>query len=104
MQTGRKPAHPWIIPRATSRLYTGRRELGDRFAQALALDRSSPVSHKVFVITGLGGTGKSELCVGCNLHHKSTKNAHALRVLYLGLYLQLTLCLKFAEDHQDKYG
>ncbi len=28
--------------------------------------------------------------VGCNLHHKSTKNAHALRVLYLGLYLQLT--------------
>lgn len=26
--------------------------------------------------------------VGCNLHQKSTKNAYALRVLYLGLYLR----------------
>jgi len=36
--------------------------------------------------------------VGCNLHQKSTKNAYALRVLYLGLYLQLIY------DDRDNYA
>ena len=35
--------------------------------------------------------------LGCNLHYKSTKNAHVLKVLYLGLYLHLTpVLLRFS--------
>ena len=67
------PTH-WIVPRAVSRLYTGREELGERLAQAFSFDPSEPPKkQRVFVIKGPGGTGKSEIC------------------------------LKFAEDHQDQY-
>jgi len=34
------------------------------------------------------GRRQRSIFVGSNLHHKSTKNAHALGVLYLGLYLR----------------
>lgn len=59
-----------MAPRTVSHLYTGRRELGVRLTQAFSSDHLTP---RTFVITGLGGTGKSEIC------------------------------LKFAEDHQDEY-
>lgn len=63
-----------MVPRAASRLYTGRQELGERLAQVLSFDSSSPpIQQRTFAIIGLGGTGKSEVC------------------------------LKFAEDHRDKY-
>ena len=66
--------NPWIVPRSASRLYTGRRELGERLAQAFLLDPVMPSRHqRIFVIIGIGGTGKSQVC------------------------------LKFAEDHRDQY-
>ena len=64
----------WIVPRAVSRLYTGREAFGKRLARAFSYDHSEQQKRqRIFVITGLGGTGKSEIC------------------------------LKFAEDHQDEY-
>ena len=64
-----------MVPRSSSRLYTGRRELGERLAEALSQDLwTSPIQQRVFVIVGIGGTGKSE--VG----------------------------LKFAEDQRDRYA
>ena len=63
-----------MVPLATSRLYTGRQALGERLAQVLLFDSlSPPIQQRTFVIIGLGGTGKSEVC------------------------------LKFAEDYRDKY-
>lgn len=65
----------WMVPRAASRLYTGRQELGERLAQMLSFDPSAPsIQQRTFVIIGIGGTGKSEVC------------------------------LKFAEDHRDEYA
>ncbi|MCJ1425649.1 hypothetical protein MMC29_003549, partial [Sticta canariensis] len=66
--------HHWLVPRSASTLYTGRRELGERLAQLLSFDPLKPqIQQRIFVIIGIGGTGKSEAC------------------------------LKFAEDHQNKY-
>ena len=63
-----------MVPRAASRLYTGRGDLGKRLTHVFSYDpSSSPIQQRTFVIVGLGGTGKSEVC------------------------------LKFAEDHRDEY-
>ena len=62
------------MPRSTSRVYTGREEIGERLAQVFSYDRLNlPNEQRTFVIIGVGGTGKSEVC------------------------------LKFAEDHRDEY-
>ena len=62
-----------MVPRSASRVYTGRREIGERLAQALSFDPLTPAKQqRTFVIIGIGGTGKSEVC------------------------------LKFAEDHRDE--
>ena len=62
------------MPHAASRLYTGRTELGKRLTKAFLFDPAMPlIEQRIFVIIGLGGMGKSEVC------------------------------LKFAEDHQDEY-
>lgn len=61
------------MPRV-SPLYTGRRELGERLTAAFSFDPSAPpVQQRIFVIIGIGGTGKSEVCA------------------------------KFANDHEDEY-
>lgn len=63
-----------MVPRTASSLYTGRGELGEHLAQLFSFDPLTlPKRQRIFVIIGLGGIGKSEVC------------------------------LKFAEDHQDKY-
>lgn len=63
----------WMVPRAASRWYTGREELGDRLAQAFSYNvQKPPAEQRIFVIVGIGGTGKSEVC------------------------------LKFAQDHRDE--
>ena len=63
-----------MVPRSPSRLYTGRREMGERLAGVFAHGSiTSLTQQRVFVIVGIGGTGKSEVC------------------------------LKFAEDQRDKY-
>ena len=52
----------WKIPRVNP-LYTGRRELGERLNEVFAFDPSAPPDwQRVFVIVGIGGTGKSEVC------------------------------------------
>ena len=51
------------MPRATTRLYTGRQKLGERLAQVFKSDPASPSIQKLFVIIGIGGTGKSEVCL-----------------------------------------
>lgn len=62
-----------MIPRASSRLYVGRKQLAERLTKAFSFDHSTPPEHqRTFVISGIGGTGKSEVC------------------------------LKFAEDHKDE--
>ncbi|KAI9669728.1 MAG: hypothetical protein M1831_007424 [Alyxoria varia] len=74
-QTNSQPGcEVWMIPRTTSRLYVGRKQLSKRLSQAFLFDHSMPpAQQRVFVIKGIGGTGKSEVC------------------------------LKFAEDHRDEY-
>ncbi len=63
-----------MAPRAVNRFYTGRQELGMRLARAFLFDPLTPPEiQRTFVITGLRGTGKSEIC------------------------------LKFAEDHRHEY-
>jgi len=57
-------AKQWMVPRAASRLYTGRQELGERLAQMLLFDPSTPpIQQRTFAIIGVGGTGKSEVCL-----------------------------------------
>ena len=61
------------VPRVNP-LYTGRRELGERLTKVFSFDPSAPPSkQRVFVIIGIGGTGKSEVCA------------------------------KFADDHEKEY-
>ena len=63
-----------MVPRTISRVYTGRGEIGERLTQAFSYDHlKPPKQQRTFVIIGIGGTGKSEVC------------------------------LKFAEDHRDEY-
>lgn len=46
-----------------SPIYTGRRELGKRLAEGFSFDASAhPPQQRRFVIIGIGGTGKSEVC------------------------------------------
>ncbi|KAL8819637.1 MAG: hypothetical protein Q9191_007690, partial [Dirinaria sp. TL-2023a] len=68
----RKANKHWMVPRAASAQYTGRRELGDRLTHAFSHNSPIPLTgQRRFVIVGMGGAGKSEVC------------------------------LKFAETHQD---
>jgi len=50
----------WRVPRKTNSLFTGRARLLERIKHAM---RKDVAEEKVFVITGLGGLGKSELCL-----------------------------------------
>ncbi|KAL5312995.1 hypothetical protein ACEPPN_019421 [Leptodophora sp. 'Broadleaf-Isolate-01'] len=54
----------WMVPRAINSLFTGRSDLLSRIQRALQSESIS-VSQKQrrFVITGLGGQGKSEICL-----------------------------------------
>lgn len=54
----------WIVPRTINSLFTGRTELLDRIQGALRVDKASDFKEqKRFIITGLGGQGKSEICL-----------------------------------------
>lgn len=51
------------MPRPVNNLFTGRTELLLRMTKALSINNMSTDEQKIFVITGLGGQGKSEVCL-----------------------------------------
>jgi len=52
----------WMVPRSVNNLFTGRAELLKQIQKALYIDHASPADgQKRFVITGMGGQGKSEI-------------------------------------------
>ena len=53
----------WIVPHSVNSLFTGRSELVNRIESALRNDALSTTSQKRLVITGMGGMGKSEVCL-----------------------------------------
>jgi hypothetical protein len=54
----------WKVPRRTNKLFTGRTELLETIKLALQGNESDRTEmQRVFVVTGLGGQGKSELCL-----------------------------------------
>jgi adenylylsulfate kinase-like enzyme len=73
----------WKVPGTINNLFTGRRELLLRIQKAIHCDQASnPDKQKRFVITGLGGQGKSEICL---------KVASQMREEYAHLRLQYYL-------------
>jgi len=53
-----------MIPRAVNSLFTGRTQLLDRIQESFCSVRGSSFeTQRRFVITGLGGQGKSEVCL-----------------------------------------
>ncbi|KAH7354935.1 hypothetical protein BKA65DRAFT_549010 [Rhexocercosporidium sp. MPI-PUGE-AT-0058] len=63
----------WMIPRALNSLFTGRSDLLDRIQSALQSESISIAqTQRRFVIIGLGGQGKSEIClqIASLLKHK----------------------------------
>ncbi|KAH8590733.1 hypothetical protein B0O99DRAFT_520880 [Bisporella sp. PMI_857] len=54
----------WVVPRPVSKLFTGRTELVLQVQAALRCDYTfSTTRQRRFVITGMGGLGKSEVCL-----------------------------------------
>ncbi|KAJ6197791.1 kinase subdomain-containing protein [Bipolaris maydis] len=53
----------WIVPRLVNSLFTGRLELVDRIQSALRNNEPGTPKEKLLVITGIGGIGKSEVCL-----------------------------------------
>ncbi|CAN9251458.1 unnamed protein product [Alternaria alternata] len=53
----------WIVPRAVNSLFTGRSQLVSRLESALRSNSVSTTERKQLVITGIGGIGKSEVCL-----------------------------------------
>jgi hypothetical protein len=50
----------WKVPRATNSLFTGRTKVLERVKNIM---RRDVPDQKRFIITGLGGLGKSEICL-----------------------------------------
>ena len=55
----------WTVRRSVNTLFTGREKILDDIKRALQPnnDSSALIEQKRFVITGLGGQGKSEICL-----------------------------------------
>ncbi|KFX97135.1 hypothetical protein V490_02942 [Pseudogymnoascus sp. VKM F-3557] len=54
----------WLVPRGVNKLFTGRSEIIDKIKGAIRNDSTQHADkQKVFVITGLGGMGKTEICL-----------------------------------------
>jgi len=54
----------WNIPRTVNSLFTGRTELLETIEKALLSQSSgNKNTQRIFVITGMGGQGKSEICL-----------------------------------------
>jgi hypothetical protein len=54
----------WIVPQTMNSLFTGRSELIDRIKSTLRIEGNVYVTQqRRLVITGMGGVGKSEVCL-----------------------------------------
>jgi energy-coupling factor transporter ATP-binding protein EcfA2 len=53
----------WIVPRPVNSLFTGRSKLVDQIQTALRDNDLGKSKQKRLVITGIGGIGKSEVCL-----------------------------------------
>lgn len=54
----------WLVPRQVNKLFTGRSEIIERIKRAIRDDNAQNAGkQKVFVITSMGGMGKSEICL-----------------------------------------
>jgi hypothetical protein len=64
-QHGTAKSVHWNIPRTINNLFTGRTEVLDKIKDSLRRSNNtlSTEQQKRFIITGLGGQGKSEICL-----------------------------------------
>lgn len=54
----------WMVPRAVNSLFTGRSEVVERMQSALRNSNDPETTKQTrLVITGIGGMGKSEVCL-----------------------------------------
>jgi hypothetical protein len=54
----------FLVPRNANPLFTGRSEILNRIIDSITSDEdNNPTEQKRFVLTGLGGQGKSEICL-----------------------------------------
>ena len=53
----------WMVPRLVNSLFIGRSELVERIHNALRNNDPGTSKQKRLVITGIGGIGKSEVCL-----------------------------------------
>jgi hypothetical protein len=59
----------YLVPDALSSLFTGRAELGKLLKDCLFLP-SQAKQHRIFVLYGLGGSGKTQLCLNFASVHR----------------------------------
>lgn len=52
----------WLLPRVANNFFTGRTETLTKIMNAIDNSRRMQQQHR-FIITGMGGQGKSEICV-----------------------------------------
>jgi Mrp family chromosome partitioning ATPase len=53
----------WMVPQPVNSLFTGRSELIAQIQSAIRTDDLDMTEQKRLVITGMGGMGKSEVCL-----------------------------------------
>jgi hypothetical protein len=53
----------WMVPRPVNSLFTGRSRLVNQIQSAFGNDDPGTTKQKRLVITGIGGMGKSEICL-----------------------------------------
>jgi hypothetical protein len=53
----------WMVPQPVNSLFTGRSELIARIQSAIRTDDPEITKQRQLVITGMGGMGKSEVCL-----------------------------------------
>ncbi|KAI1770819.1 TPR-like protein [Hypoxylon cercidicola] len=65
----------WLVPRSVNSMFTGRRDVVDKIKRALVPPTTD--TQERFVVTGMGGQGKSEVCL---------KVANELREQFWGVF------------------
>lgn len=58
----------WFVPRGVNPLFTGRGDIGARLDSAMLAGNFQ--GQRRYVIDGLGGTGKSEVCLQFAYRHR----------------------------------